>query len=365
MKRYTNLLLGVAAFSAVSFLSSCDNELKITGDFKETPVVYGFLNWQDTAQYIRIERAFLDPTTGAAALAADPNNIYFKNAKVRLQKVNNVNNQVVQDIVLNRVDGAQEGYPRATGVFATTPNYLYKTTERMDTATYNAGGKRADLYRYRMVILNDDTQKSYTAETRLVPEFFLSSPPPNTSQSWIVNVQSPKQRKFEISDLPRNGATFDIDLHFSYLEKDLTTGIVSSKGFIWKLGHKLTPVDGKVTLTIDPVQLYNTLNNYIPVAATNIIRCGQSLKYKTYVYAAGSDYAKYSQALSENTGVSSSDVIPQYTNISEGRGFLSSRCLYKSDAFLFTKETVDSIAASYRTVKLKFTNWTSSTSACQ
>ncbi|MEY4927937.1 MAG: hypothetical protein RI894_2373 [Bacteroidota bacterium] len=360
MKRYTNLLLVTTAITAVSFLSSCDNELKTTGDFKETPVVYGLLNWQDTAQYIRIERAFLDPTTGATVLAADVNNIYFKNASVRLQKVNNVNNQVVQDIALNKVDGAQEGFPRATGIFASTPNYLYKTKERMDTATYNAAGKRTDLYRYRMIILNEDVQKSYTAETRLIPEFYLSTPSPNISQTWVVNPQSPKQRKFEINEVPRNAATFDIDLHFRYQEKDLTTNLVTEKTFVWKLGHKLTPVDGKVTMSVEPVQLYNTLNNYIPVAGSNIVRCGQSLKYYAYVYAAGSDYAKYSQSISENTGVSSSDVIPQYTNVSEGRGFFSSRCLYKSEAFLFTKETVDSIAGSYRTSKLKFTNWTNS-----
>ncbi len=365
MKKQTKFSIAFAILSSIFLFSSCENELKTTGEFKEIPVVYGLLNWQDSAQYIRIERAFLDDKIGATVLAANADNLYFKDAEVHLLKVNNANNQIAQDIVLQKVDGTQEGYPRATGIFANTPNFLYKTKETLDTSSYitntGNGSIRTDKYRYRLTILNKESGKTYTAETRLIPEFFLSLPQAgSTTQSWIAEVSAPKYKTFEVTVAPRNSSSFDMDLHFQYTEKNLNTGAYENKNFVWKLARNLHPVEGKVSIKIDHVQLYNTLNTYIPVKGNEIVRCGRSLRYNVYVYAAGAAYSNYKETITENTGVSSSDIIPQYTNITDGRGFFSSRCLYKSDAFLFNPTTIDSIAGSYRTAKLNFTRFSSS-----
>lgn len=356
-------------FLAISFLvSSCDNELQTAGDFVETPVVYAMLNWQDAAHYVRVERAFIDKTTGATTLAADPAAIYFPNATVSLQKINNKTNAVVQTTFMTKVDGATEGYPRMAGVFATTPNYIYKTTEVLDTATYgvtvNNDRKRTALYRYGIKIYNDDSKKTYTAETRLINYFLLDLPAANTVQQWIPVAQNPKLRVFKLN-APESAAVFDIDLHFEYTERQ-GAGSFQPKTFIWKMARNLRAIDENgtnvLTYKVDPVELYNVLNANLSkvVDPTQLVRCGTSLKYRAYVYAAGSDYANYTQFTSELSGVSSSDVLPQYSNVKDGRGFMSSRCLYKSDAFVFAKETVDSIALSYRTSKLNFTTWNSS-----
>ncbi len=363
MKQHNKFLFALATLSCIFLLSSCENELKTTGKFKEIPVVYGLLSWQDTAQYIRIERAFLDEKIGATVLAADPANLYFSNAEVHLLKINNTNGQIAQDIMLQKVDGTQEGYPRAAGIFANTPNFLYKTKEPLDTSSYiktgSNGAVRADKYRYRLTVLNKDSSKTYTAETSLIPEFYLSLPQPSTAaQSWIAEPANPKYKTFEVSVAPRNSAAFDMDLHFEYTEKNTNTGVYETKKFIWKLARNLHPIEGKVSIKIDHVQLYNTLNTYIPVKGNEIVRCGKSLRYYVYVYAAGSAYANYKETINENTGVSSSDVIPQYTNVVGGRGFLSSRSHYESPAFLFNPNTIDSIAGSYRTSKLNFTRFT-------
>ncbi|MEZ5030008.1 MAG: hypothetical protein R2787_01275 [Saprospiraceae bacterium] len=59
-------------------LVSCDNELDLVSDWKEIPVVYGFLSRSDTAQYIRVEKAFLDPATSAFVIAKNPDSLYFQ-----------------------------------------------------------------------------------------------------------------------------------------------------------------------------------------------------------------------------------------------------------------------------------------------
>ena len=67
------LLLCVFAFAMVS----CDNELDTIEEYKDIPVVYGFISLSDTAQYIRIERAFVDPNQSALDLAQNPDSLYY------------------------------------------------------------------------------------------------------------------------------------------------------------------------------------------------------------------------------------------------------------------------------------------------
>ncbi|MCC7244082.1 MAG: hypothetical protein IT269_00265, partial [Saprospiraceae bacterium] len=46
-------------------VASCSNDFDVAAPWKEIPVVYGLLSPQDTAHYIRIEKAFLDASEGA------------------------------------------------------------------------------------------------------------------------------------------------------------------------------------------------------------------------------------------------------------------------------------------------------------
>ena len=43
----------------LTFLASCDNDLEITSDWKDIPVVYGILNSQDSVNYVKLNKAFL------------------------------------------------------------------------------------------------------------------------------------------------------------------------------------------------------------------------------------------------------------------------------------------------------------------
>ena len=49
----------------ITFFVACDNELNVIEPKQDIPVVYGFLNLADSAQYIRVERAFVDESTSA------------------------------------------------------------------------------------------------------------------------------------------------------------------------------------------------------------------------------------------------------------------------------------------------------------
>ena len=68
---------------------ACTTDFDLEGDFESLPVVYAFINKQDTAHYIRVERSFLTGGAGADAtqLALDPANLYFPNAKLPSTRV--------------------------------------------------------------------------------------------------------------------------------------------------------------------------------------------------------------------------------------------------------------------------------------
>lgn len=53
------------------FLSACANDFDVTAPWKEIPVVYGILSPQDSAHYIRVEKAFVDPEKSALEIARD------------------------------------------------------------------------------------------------------------------------------------------------------------------------------------------------------------------------------------------------------------------------------------------------------
>ena len=67
------LLLPVLAL----ILSQCSNDFDVTADWKEIPVVYAFLNPKDSAHYIRVEKAFLDPETSAYTIADIADSLYY------------------------------------------------------------------------------------------------------------------------------------------------------------------------------------------------------------------------------------------------------------------------------------------------
>src|SRR5688572_25735004 len=110
----------IGILAAIIVFASCDNELIVTDEWKDIPVVWGLLNESDTAHYIRVEKAFLDPTTSALDIARIPDSLYYDNALVSLRRIS-----TGQIFPLERVNGDLEGYPREGGVFAETPNYLY------------------------------------------------------------------------------------------------------------------------------------------------------------------------------------------------------------------------------------------------
>ena len=66
----------------------CSNKLEILAPYKESVAVYGLINQNDTAQYIRVQRVFLGEGN-ALTMAQNPDSCYYKagELKVSLQRI--------------------------------------------------------------------------------------------------------------------------------------------------------------------------------------------------------------------------------------------------------------------------------------
>ncbi|MBT8189158.1 MAG: hypothetical protein KJO29_01920, partial [Bacteroidia bacterium] len=185
-------------FFLLLVLYSCDNELNVIEDYKDIPVVYGVLSTSDTAQYIRVEKVFVDPETSALVLAQNPDSLYYNDIDVSIQREDGAIYQ------LEKVDANLEGYQREEGVFAQSPNYLYKIrTGDIPLVSDNE---------YTLILQRVNDLTPVTATTELVGTSKILTP----SSSIGFNYVQPTRIRWRKGE---NARIFDIYIQFNYRER--------------------------------------------------------------------------------------------------------------------------------------------------
>ena len=95
-KRSVFFLLSLAIST---LLSSCDNSLEILDDYKETPIVYGLLNKNDTLHYVRLQKGYLGEGN-ALLMAQYADSIYYDTSEVEVTIYSLINGQQTDTILL-------------------------------------------------------------------------------------------------------------------------------------------------------------------------------------------------------------------------------------------------------------------------
>lgn len=309
-------------------ISSCDNDLDLISDKKDIPVVYGLLTPFDTAQYFRIERAFIDPSTSALEIAQRPDSLYYPNITVKLTSGNN-------EYLFSRVDGNLEGYPREDGAFATAPNILYKAL------TSDLNLVQGELY--NLEINRGDDLTLVTASTSLVEAPRISRP---SSSSRI---------DFDYVDLTKitwraaqGGQIFDVRLYINMIERNQDPNIADKEvALTWPAGRN---IEGE-EFGINGKAFYQYLQNNL-VEDVNISRIFRNVEVE--VIAGGAEILEYIKVGQANLGITSSQDIPTYTNLSEGFGLFSSKGKAIVEGVQVSSGTLDSLRDGVFTKALNF-----------
>lgn len=339
--------------AAVGFLfGSCSNEIDLVDTKKEIPVVYGFLSRQDTAHYIRIERAFGDDKISPETLAKNIDSLYYRDILVQLvrKKDNSVYN-------LTRVDGNKEGYKRNSGIFLNDPNYLYKINANKIILAPNET--------YTLLVKKSDGSILTTAETVIVPDMMLIDgrtlpglPPRLNVHAGIKIFWNTNGRAREIL----NAKLYDVKMLIEVIEK---TGAEEKKvNLVWNMANNYVP-NPKSNQQIEPDNntiIYQEKDGqaFYRFLAQNLdpnikpIRVMNSIKFR--IDAGGQEIFNYVDIGNINLGITGTEIQPVYTNIKNGYGVFSSRNYFVTNKVILSGNSLDSLKNGRFTKNLGFIN---------
>jgi hypothetical protein len=297
----------------------CSEDFVVTAPYKDITLVYGMLNMNDTAHYIRIQKAFLDEQKSAIDMAKVPDSNYYKESDLNVT-VLELTGTAGMAIPVTRVNMEDEGYTKQPGTFFTSPNYAYKFKHPLNPSR-----------KYRLVISNNITGEVDSADISIVDATKLYSPSFNQAQYKIMFART---QPAEITKFP---LTFNFGPEVRYVEAVLrfrwvevkSNGTEIDKSADLKLGsmpvneHSIT---GTEYLVYPNISIYSFLRDAMHPAPSNEARYLDSCD--VYLYAAGQDFYEYLTVNQiQSGGLTADQIKPLYTNI-KGRdvyGLFSSR----------------------------------------
>ena len=320
-------LLPVAAL----LFQACANDFEVTAPWKEIPVVYAILSPKDTAHYIRVEKAFLDPVTNALEVAQIADSLYYpENAiDIYLERVDS--NQRIQ---LTRVDGNLEGYVRQSGVFATQPNWLYKTKTTLRE------GKA-----YRFILSHADGSPDITAETTIPDSFSFNQPSPAAIPPEIGFIRDLGTTISWRTD--ENGLYFSVAMRIRYREEAPNGSLIKRDTLYWVPVPNIRRTDLLVAsgrykgeAIISGNTFFNFLVDHIP-AASDRFRYFEGIDIT--IEGGGKEIERYLETAAANAGLTGAEVVPTYTNLSEGFGIFTGKNSSIMNKVKVSSKTIDSM----------------------
>ncbi len=310
---------------------SCNNDIDLNEAWKNIPVTYGILNPQDTAQYIRIEKAFSDPHTSALEIAKNPDSLYYRDITVKL-----IREKTKNSYTLEMIDGNLDGHVRDTGIFADAPNYLYKIKTE-DTELIPS-----EKYTLLALKSNGDTLTSSTIS--LVKDINIYLPYSTDKPVNLIYISN-----FNINwEGGDKYGYYDLFIVFHIKERNAsTTNEWLRNDYTWKVDDRIA--DQKYR--IEGRRFYQFLQDNLE-ENPDISR--RFLGFDIVIRAVGREFKDYVDILHTNLGITSSQQLPVYTNMTNGLGVFSSVNITEMKDFFIGNIMDDSLKTGIYTRKLNF-----------
>jgi len=330
----------------VCLLTACKPNFNLNAPFKDVPVVYGILNYQDSIHYVKIYKGFQPNENGAAFIdAQNPDSIYYHNdILVFLQEYDGEQRTMRPDIPLH----ITHDFPRDSGVFYyKEERIIYHTKETLDQSKI-----------YNIKIINKLNGNITEGRTPLVGIFKIA----NLSFNMLT-------AKYVYFTPAANARGYEIHVNFIYFEVDIKTNEIVKVGKIVKnitsrVGEVFTPNDyGELRKEFTPTFFDDIATQLKPNA--NIVRYmgfpgSNGTCIEIEAWAAGESMINF--LVSNQPTSSFVQVTNTYTNLSasEGNafGFFSSRVKALNGYFSIDKSTMDSLCFGSKTYHLGFRPWT-------
>lgn len=332
-------------FSAIVMvlMTSCDNKLKLTADYKDISITYAILNQKDSIHYFKIYKGYLTEDNAYEA-ALDWNNIYYPvdSIEVRLEE-RSEQGTLLRTAILDTTTRVG----RQSGLFAYPKQLLYYSDWKLNVDNT-----------YRLVIKHVNSGKEVYAETPIVGNFSVKNP----QQTWNMNQDKPSTIKFYAA---ANAAAYDLYLHFYYVEVNKTTGEVAHKVISKKLNADFirSTTTGEVsyvgfvpknfyTIIAQEIQPNDKVTRYIDAIDGISYNCIQ-----LQLWAAGKAYLDYYKVSHPSSSIVQNRL--EYTNFvsddKDAYGIVTSRnTCYRNLQFNPTEHNEDTLVQGAATKDLGF-----------
>lgn len=216
-------------------LNSCNEKIKLIGDFVETAVVYGLLDQADSLHYIKINRAFIGPGN-ALEIAQIADSSYFTNVDATISEYLNGNltrSWLLRDTILDNKDPNGVFYAPEQKVyyFKTMPtgfNGVIQTSTNPQMTSLNPQA----IYKIDIVINNGVF--SVSGETELVRGITSAAATQNFNFKFAINPGEYTSTGITVSSTG-NSYVLNTQLKIAFNEWENNT--YSEKSFFWKLGE--------------------------------------------------------------------------------------------------------------------------------
>ena len=329
----------IASIAGFLILSSCNNDVELFGDITELPIVYGLLSSSDSAQYIRVERSFADPSTSAVLLAQDENAVYFDDVVVDL-----INEDNDVRTTMARVDAAQDGYVRKEGDFLTSPNFVYKVLS--NDIDLSAGTN------YKLEVIKSDVVLASSSTKILAESQFFS--PAVASGIAKIGFSNGKNTMLRWKRVP-NASNYAISFDFTINERNIVSGSQEIKKFRWNATGLIADdqsASQSQSLSLDGQSFFQAIqSNLDPIQ--DVTR--QLIQLDVRVTSFGDALEEYLEVINANSGITSAQEVPTFTNIEGGLGLFSAT----NETLLLdlapSPNTLDSLYDGGTTANLRFT----------
>ncbi len=308
MKNLSALLL-----LAVCLFTACRDDFQLEADYQDLPVAYAYLESGAARQFVRVQKAFLEPGGDALAIARIADSIYYgpDRASVFIERTDGGGRTQ-----LERVNGQDFMLDRIPGTFAEQPNVLYSFTN--DQFALNGGGS------VRLVIERPDEVPAEAVTTILEP-ITIQVP---TETDPFVNTRDYSRATTVRWDAGPQARVFDLRLYFQIREvfpdnpgqnQNVTLEWVINNAYVREEADSRT-----VRIAIPNESFYQFLGNNLQ-PKNGVFRLLDGIDFQ--VTAVGSEIESLLQVAGANAGITSSQAIPAYTNVTGGRGIVTSRAV--------------------------------------
>lgn len=281
-------------------LAACSTDVDNYADYKDITIVYGLLEAGQDTNFVKITKAFLGPGNALLFAQISDSSNYKTKLKAQLKGVKNGVNLPSLSLDTLTVHNKKAG----DSIFYYPDQLIYYTTGTLDQSAN---------YTLEIIKPSGDTISS---STEMVRNFGITYPTNRMNFASSVPVEIRWNSAV-------NGRRYEVVMYFNYKELRPESADTLYKQMVWKLGtQKSEGLNGgeELTVSFSGEDFYILLGKELE-DVLNVKRWAGSVK--VMVSCGGEELSTYIDVNAPSNSIVQE--IPEYTNIDNGYGILSSR----------------------------------------